>query len=690
MFLDLKKIIVASAVAGTLIIQVILSVPSIIYLANFNEFNFSYNQYLVNIAPTLFIYILILATFFCLIPRKLQLFSSMIVLMIFVITVFWIQANIFVWNYGVLNGEAIPWLEFKSRSLIELSAYGILIAVFIWFRKEIFNKSVTFMLMICLVQLINIIYLYFSFGYSNYENNSSYSIARNNEYVFSKDKNVVVMVLDTFETPLFKKLLTQQPHYKNILDGFVFFSNTMSAFPTTTASIPNILTSKVYKNNEPFKSFMQKAYNSDDSLFRKLKEKNFITETYSSDSVWLSKNLQDNLIDGIFAFDNRLFQASLFRVLPQSFKEIFYKNFWAMDFKIFLFSSPESQIKHYKKRKSADFPPQYKNFSDRRNLIPKYEFNQLMTVERKKPVFKFFHYPGPHAMNYEDSLAKSRNDSAVHSMEIVSAMISALKRNGIYDDTVIIILADHGPHRSTPTTINFNPILLVKPINSRRIFEESSSPMVLGDIPQLVINILNNPTNSQIELDKGIESNRLRKCYHYVWSNTSWQRNYLPPMTELFLEGGNIQNATLKPTGITYSDKTIKNNRSVSVGNIIDFKDEQSKKYASKGWELTSDGLSLSEKSRPAFLLFYLTGWPEIKSSLKVVINYKLPSNPNRRKSFKINGTLFELADSKEASSIEYFIPNNALKQDLGELYFRFEKCPGMIIQSIQFLHPDS
>jgi len=92
------------------------------------------------------------------------------------------------------------------------------------------------------------------------------------------------------------------------------------------------------------------------------------------------------------------------------------------------------------------------------------------------------------------------------SLLLLGKWFEYLKNNGLYDNTRIIIVSDHGRGSTDfPGNINlpygrklqsYNPLLMVKDFNSRGYLTESDDFMTNGDVPFIALkNIIDNPVN---------------------------------------------------------------------------------------------------------------------------------------------------------------------------------------------------
>src|SRR6185436_19727519 len=75
-----------------------------------------------------------------------------------------------------------------------------------------------------------------------------YSFDDSARFAFSPTRNVVILVLDTFQTDLFQELLDDDAGLAAKFEGFTYFRNAVGGFPSTAASVPLILTGQYYEN----------------------------------------------------------------------------------------------------------------------------------------------------------------------------------------------------------------------------------------------------------------------------------------------------------------------------------------------------------------------------------------------------------------------------------------------------------
>lgn len=76
-------------------------------------------------------------------------------------------------------------------------------------------------------------------------------------YQVSSQRNVVLVVLDEFQSDVFaERLERDRTRFDEQLSGFVYFVDHAGAFPTTSLGMPAMLTGRVYRNGSPVPQFV--------------------------------------------------------------------------------------------------------------------------------------------------------------------------------------------------------------------------------------------------------------------------------------------------------------------------------------------------------------------------------------------------------------------------------------------------
>ncbi|MCR5483661.1 MAG: sulfatase-like hydrolase/transferase [Bacilli bacterium] len=158
-------------------------------------------------------------------------------------------------------------------------------------------------------------------------------------------------------------------------------------------------------------------------------------------------------------------------------------------------------------------------------------------------VFKFIHLMGSHVpFTHNKDLNEIKNGSYYDEVEacltITKMYIDYLKENNVYNNSRIIIMADHGYcwknddtciRKENGFTLDSfgrqNPILLVKGIKeNHKKMQVSNVPVSYDDLMDVYMDLLDNKSSK--ELLKDIPKKRTRKTMMYVWLHENHMYEY--------------------------------------------------------------------------------------------------------------------------------------------------------------------
>ena len=184
--------------------------------------------------------------------------------------------------------------------------------------------------------------------------------------------------------------------------------------------------------------------------------------------------------------------------------------------------------------------------------IDNYEMIQNANVIKKdKKQFKFIHTSGSHVpYNMGGDLKRISEKDATYESEInasiklLSSYIDLLKENNVYDNSVIIILADHG-YAGNERIGRQNPILYIKGFN------ETNKEMMISDkkVSHLDLIDIYKPLledKKTSDLFKEVPAERTRKFIYYKFT----KENH---MVEYETKGHAWENNLVRKTGRKYN-----------------------------------------------------------------------------------------------------------------------------------------
>lgn len=457
----------------------------------------------------------------------------------------YIQGFILVWNYGLLDGNDIDWWSLGAPLWIDIAVWIALVVLgmFFWRRFNSFYNTMLFVLLFLAVSNIFIAYPKIS---KRLISPSQFSDAKS-LFELSPDRNVIQIVLDAFESPAFDYILKQDSNYNEMFEDFTYFRDSLASFPTTAASIPVILSGRVYDNSIPIKDFLS------DALPHSLPS--FLRDNGSQVSlVTLSHYCQFIKSDLCLPLDQvnqrdfskieqlqyaRLLDLSLFRALPHPLKPFIYNDqLWFLE-------------RFMQSRKG---PPSHINSIEFVNL-----FERQVKIGQAKSAYTFIHLLIPHTplaldreCNYTKKFSRLTPPNLAEqsrcALFLTNKILVRIKELGLWENSMVVISADHGVRvnfghykkiKGIPDIAKALPILLVKPFGKHGHLKRSNAPGMLLDLSNTIATELglahNFPGSSLFELKEGQKRERIFR--HYSWKHEFWEKDFLPPMTEYVVNG---------------------------------------------------------------------------------------------------------------------------------------------------------
>ncbi len=567
-----RKIKPAIGAAALLAFTLFLIGPSYLYFTNLLEIPYYYNDMVwvfagYSLAAGALILVLLLSL-------KGNVHRRMVALVFVLGLLFWIQGNFLVWDYGVLDGRPIIWKDHLFNGIID-SAIWIAVLTVALIKGPTFFKHIAWAsAVLILIQGSGLAVEIFRAPRE--PEWKSYVIGYDDKtmFEFSSEQNVIILVLDMFQSDIFQEIIDEDTEFRDMFDGFTFYRNTVGGFPTTYPSVTFILTGRYYDNSIPIQDFIKREFLAN-SLPLYLKEEGYQVDLhemtaknsiYVSDKVCSNADAQrrrgkvDRRVDGRRAA-GELLQLTFFRYVPQVFKRHFY-------FVPYIETSSAKQVDQ--------------------DIVFYNSLASNTVISSKNKIFKYYHIKGahtPYRINSKlqrEKLPQDRSgckEQARGVLRIAGELLRQLKRNDAYDQSMIFIIGDHGdpwgsaglnaeplgPAAKSEQDFVVDkkvicsgiPLMLMKPFNSAGDLRISDAPVSIGDIPQTIASELQLartfPGRVIMTVDELEE--REREYYYYQWSNKRWDYNYLPTMEKFVINGHSWLPDSWRKTGLSYSSQ---------------------------------------------------------------------------------------------------------------------------------------
>jgi len=490
----------------------------------------------------------------------------------------WLQGNILIWKYGLLDGQGIDWTKNVWQGWLDLTIWTVILVIGHLFYRHIYKIAASVCILMITLQLLGLVFMSFRKP-EIWQTAERYSLPTSPPkgiFEFSSKLNVIQFVLDGFQSDIFQDVIDERiDHFYNSLEGFTFFKETTGSFPTTYMSVPAYFSGQVYKNNIPKREFLKKVTEGK-TIGNVLYDRGFEVDyvagyIYSKDAR--STNCYKIAIPyGVTKKTYELANAALmldivlFRHAPHFLKKVIYNGERWLIQPLLTRETDKLNLRYFS----------HKAFLD--------EIIKKGSANRSKPVYKYLHLMLTHSpvvvnekCEYAENLKatrKNRRTQARCTLDQFIEFLNKLKQMGIYDSSLIILHADHGAgqkvkmkniDRQMDTVLLSRmeslsniagfalALLAVKSPFSKGALKISEAQVELTDIPQTISSILdlNEKFDGQSIFDIEAEKVRERKFYNYKWRSHSWQSEYFDHLDEFIITGSVFDMASWQ-LGLTY------------------------------------------------------------------------------------------------------------------------------------------
>ena len=541
-----------------------------LYLGNQAEFAISYFEIITTYLP-IAIVLMALALGICYwSPRLTWRLAALFAALHLAI---WIEGNLLRWDPGLLNGNLIDWSTDAWRGLVDIPIWGGLLLVALVGHTRLVQTTLTFSKIVLVLQT-----LLFVFGLA-----STLPLERSDRYPdelkpmseFSSTLNVMVILLDGLQGDIFTEIVTDPLNHslREGLNGFIHFDQHTGIFPTTYMVVPALLSGEIYRNHVTKEAFLDDAIGKKSflpALARKgfeidLASDKFTVNLYRKGVHTHAYAIPNNLhlSDFYYPLDDalRMLDLTLFRHAPHlTRKAIYREDDWLLQT---LFGTDQFGQQRY--------------FAHDRFLKT---VTENAVVSRDQPVFKLFHLMSSHipAVVKQDcqyaghTLPVNRENMSNQSLcalKRVNELFTKLKQLGIYDQTLIVLMSDHGAWIAPNITpiqpvegglfeyINpivaamAIPVMAIKLPQTNAPFHSSHSPTTIPDLPATLAALLDLdadfPGENMLEIDENAVRDREYLFYDWRWND--WRAPFMGPMTHLIINGSPYDSASWRVLG---------------------------------------------------------------------------------------------------------------------------------------------
>lgn len=469
-----KALGAAAPCVGAWVVMHCVFLPSELYISNPGEFTGSYGPFLaITVCGAFAVAALLLAGELLLLPKTMMHYMNLFIIEITLMG--YIQNLALNGKMEILDGDEQVWT--MPQQIVNVVLWLIVMAVLtvLFTKKEALvriGRAICIYLM--LIQAVTLGYLVVTTDFSSYRQSAELTIRGSLEV--AEGQNVLVFVLDRFDSSWMDTVYEEEPDFCAPLADFIYYHNATATFANTGGGIPYLLTATAWKEDSG-PDYGAYAYQ-DSSLLQDIGQQGFDLGIYTgaylvSDKLYDSISNYSPTVDK--SYDVRetvytMWKCAMYQTVPFMLKNrySYYSNAIAGIVRAPLVWDTEN-----------DFP-----------FWERLQAEGLTVSDEYEKAFRFYHMHGahdPYTLSDNMKYDKTGRESSVYmqirgSMKIVYEYLERLKSLGLYDDATIIITADHGQQTDfiaetgKPQKVS-SPVIMIKEPH------QSGSRMQVSDVP---------------------------------------------------------------------------------------------------------------------------------------------------------------------------------------------------------------
>jgi hypothetical protein len=461
--------------------------------------------------------------------------------------VWWVHASFLVGGMTVLNGADAP-LDFNTRlgtwELPVIAGICVLLAIGIGLARQLSTLILAILngglLAATLVTMLT----------AGRTPLRGVATDISSAFQFSSEANVFVLLLDGLQSDVADEILKADPALAASFDGFELYKDTMGVAPTTFLSLPAIHAGAVYDGTGRIPDYFKTSI-THKSFMTRFADAGYRTTLVEAVSDVCPERIADCIMSGgdlvrsratrLKLEGVRLLDLSLFRIAPVAVKRWLYDNGNWFVARLVLAASFEVN-----------------RIFEGHTILQ--QLGERMSIDNSAPTLKVVHLFSTHVpFVLKDDC---RSVAAAHSLDYLvpqsrcglksaAALLDRLKQNGLYDQTVILILADHGIGRESRYNLYrefdtaewasmagaANPVFLLKRRHQRGPLYDAPGEVHLADVGATLCAASGACTGAPGFVAGQAPADRPRRFNQYVWKHEFWNTRDIPDISAFEVHG---------------------------------------------------------------------------------------------------------------------------------------------------------
>ena len=463
--------------------------------------------------------------------------------MVFLLTLY-VQGNFLVNHMPPFDGTEIVWEDYRGEN-IKTAIVCILIVIVVVAAARLLGairfRGVCMAVSAGLMGILMITLVTMTVTTGAYRERTTYYALENGQYRLSQDQNFLILLLDAVDAKAFEEVMDSDPDYEETFADFTYYPDMVGAYPWTAFSVPYILSGKWYEGEGYYLDYAAAAVD-ESGLFRELSERDYDIALYESDPWVTSYTYQfSNMVE----LQHEVYVWKYFRRAVCKLGGIRYAPFF---------------LKEYCYRAIAQTQGQHNAFVDERNPLYTWDLKEFATHMQEEEVtyqegkcFRYYHLQGGHVPYLYDADLNATGDTSYPvtleaNIRVIGRFLEKLKQSGMYESSVIIVMADHGfdPQDEVSAYGRQNPLFLVKGVGESHPLQTSLVPAAYEDLPEAYVKLMDGAAGGDIFPYKEGEKRERRYIFY---ENT----NHV--MQEWMQTGPAWDFGAYRATGVTYQRK---------------------------------------------------------------------------------------------------------------------------------------
>lgn len=418
----------------------------------------------------------------------------------------YVQAMFMNQHLGTMDGAEPNWNEHCVFGTINMIIWILITVVPIVLKKMIpsfFSRIISTTTGIVLfLEILATSSMVVSAGSDAWVRKDSYYVDGSNQFQLSKEKNIVVIVMDALGSGFVKECFEIYPESKDIVKDFIWYADARSNYNKTFPALIHELTGTYIASANNFYDLFKDMWQSPSavSFYQQIRDAGYDARFYipPEKAIFGSEdyyhdyfsNIRSSDLEYIINYERIHFclkQMSCFSATPFFIKKYFLYSF---DF------AADTVQKQDKALTSSDS----RIFVSNSNYLRKLQSSGI-TTNAARPVLAFHYTIGAHPVWVEDEKCNKMEkpfDNPIPTtracFHVLSELIRLLKEDDIYDNTAILVCSDHeGFGYDSIYTTPYDMTFMVKP------FHENKSALTIDKSKVQSIDIL--PTLLDLSCD---------------------------------------------------------------------------------------------------------------------------------------------------------------------------------------------